>query len=52
MISDLGLKDEELGHISLAISNLAETARRRRMRHLFSSNGGGIGAQVRVETIR
>lgn len=48
MIRELGLPTEELGHISLAITNLAEKARRRRRRHPFS-NGSGTGGQVRCQ---
>ncbi|CAM9128768.1 unnamed protein product [Hapterophycus canaliculatus] len=44
MIKELGLSDEELGLISLTITNLAEKARRRRARRT-SSNSSGLIAQ-------
>ncbi len=45
MIRELGLSDEELGDISLTITNLAEKARRRRVRRT-SSNSSGLVGQV------
>lgn len=45
MIKELGLSDEELGQISLTITNLAEKARRRRVRRT-SSNSSGLAGQV------
>lgn len=45
MIKELGLSDEELGLISLTITNLAEKARRRRARRT-SSNSSGLITQV------
>lgn len=43
MIKELGLSDEELGQISLTITNLAEKARRRRNPRTFSSSSGLVG---------
>lgn len=43
MIKELGLSDEELGLISLTITNLAEKARRRRARRASSASGGLVG---------
>lgn len=49
MIRELGLSDEE-GQISLAITNLAEKARGRRMRRA-SSNGSATVGQVCVNGV-
>lgn len=43
MIKELGLSDEELGQISLTITNLAEKARRRRNPRTLGSSGGLVG---------
>lgn len=43
MIKELSLSDEELGQISLTITNLAEKARRRRNPRTSSSSGVLIG---------
>lgn len=43
MIKELGLSDEELGQISLTITNLAEKARRRRNPRTLSSSGSLVG---------
>lgn len=51
MIKELGLSDEELGQISLTITNLAEKARRRRVRRT-SSNSSGLVGQVRQRGYR
>lgn len=45
MIRELGLSDEELGPISLTITNLAEKARKRRVRRA-SSNSSVTVSQV------
>eukprot|EP00752_Nemacystus_decipiens_P009890 g8823.t1 len=46
MIKELGLSDEELGQISLTITNLAEKARRRRVRRTSSNSSGLVGQGV------
>lgn len=46
MIKELGLSDEELGVISLTITNLAEKAQRRRARRTSSTNSSGFTNQV------
>ncbi|CBJ26117.1 conserved unknown protein [Ectocarpus siliculosus] len=46
MIKELGLSDEELGQISLTITNLAEKARRRRIRRVSSNSSGLVGQMV------
>lgn len=43
MIKELGLSDEELGKISLTITNLAEKARRRRVRRISSNSSVSVG---------
>lgn len=43
MIRELGLSDEELGQISLTITNLAEKARKRRIRRTSSAGSATAG---------
>ncbi|CAM9818779.1 unnamed protein product, partial [Ectocarpus sp. 4 AP-2014] len=46
MIKELGLSDDELGQISLTITNLADKARRRRIRRVSSNSSGLVGQMV------